>query len=67
MDAAIHWLQRALEGGNLNFLRVGRVSLAEAFEPRIRALALAYHQRAAELGDDSDQQALQKHLLTAHP
>ncbi len=58
VDEAIGWLETALAGGNLNFLRVSRASLAEAPEPRIRALALRYHERAAELGDDSDHQAL---------
>ncbi|AOE87054.1 tetratricopeptide repeat protein [Pseudomonas sp. TCU-HL1] len=58
VDEAIGWLEQALSGGNLNFLRVSRASLAEATEPRIRALGLAYHERAAELGDDSDHEAL---------
>ncbi len=58
IDESIHWLERALAGGNLNFLRVSRTSLINAPEPRIRALALPYHQRAAELGDESDRQAL---------
>lgn len=58
VDESIHWLERALAGGNLNFLRVSRTSLSNAPEPRIRALALSYHRRAAELGDDNDRQAL---------
>lgn len=58
IDAALVWLERALAGGNLNFLRVSRQALLQAHEPRIRALALAYHQRAAELGEESDRQAL---------
>lgn len=58
VDESIHWLTLALVGGNLNFLRVSRSSLINAPEPRIRALALPYHQRAAELGDESDRQAL---------
>ncbi|MFZ6048683.1 tetratricopeptide repeat protein [Pseudomonas sp. CR3202] len=64
VDEAITWLQRALLGGNLNFLRISRASLAEAPEARIRTLALAYHQRAAELGDDSDRQALLDYQAT---
>ena len=59
VEAALDWLGRALAGGNLNFLRVSRQALLQASEPRIRALALAYHQRAAELGDERDRQALQ--------
>lgn len=65
VDEAIGWLERALAGGNLNFLRVGRASLAQAPEPRIQALAHAYYQRAAELGDESDQEALQTYLSQA--
>ncbi|GLZ88182.1 hypothetical protein Pres01_42330 [Metapseudomonas resinovorans] len=67
VDEALLWLERALAEGNLNFLRASRASLTEAPEPRIQALALSYYQRAAELGDDSDGEALQKYLLTAHP
>ncbi|MGF6692598.1 TPR repeat protein [Metapseudomonas resinovorans] len=58
LDEALHWLHKALAGGNLNFLRVSRASLARAPQAELRALALAYHQRAAELGDESDRQAL---------
>jgi TPR repeat protein len=67
VDEAIDWLEKALAGGNLNFLRASRASLALAPQPRIRALALAYHQRAAELGDEDDRQMFQKYLLTANP
>ena len=56
------WLQRALQSGNLNFLRVARGTLQQAPDERLRNLALAYHQRAAELGDDSDQQVLANYL-----
>lgn len=55
IDEALDWLQRALAGGNLNFLRVARAALLEARHPEIRQLALAYHQRAAQLGDERDQ------------
>lgn len=55
---AIDWLKKALTHGNLNFLRASRGSLAQAPYAEIRAVALDYHQRAAELGDDQDQHAL---------
>lgn len=67
VDEAIHWLEQALAGGNINFLRASRASLAEASEPRIQRLARSYYQRAVELGDDSDREVLQKYLLTAQP
>lgn len=54
IDEALAWLTKALEGGNLNFLRVARGALLQAAHPQIRGLALAYHQRAAELGDERD-------------
>jgi TPR repeat protein len=61
---AVEWFNTALRIGNLNFLRVSRKTLLEATHPEIRALALDYHQRAAELGDAIDQaeydQLLQK-------
>lgn len=58
LNEALHWLREALVGGNLNFLRVARTSLANARQAELRELALAYHQRAAELGDEHDGQAL---------
>ncbi|MGY4661995.1 TPR repeat protein [Pseudomonas chlororaphis] len=54
IDEALAWLTKALEGGNLNFLRVARGALLQAAHPQIRGLALAYHRRAAELGDERD-------------
>jgi TPR repeat protein len=54
IDDALTWFQSALRIGNLNFLRVSRKTLLEATHPGIRALALDYHQRAAELGDETD-------------
>ncbi|RAU49665.1 MULTISPECIES: tetratricopeptide repeat protein [unclassified Pseudomonas] len=51
---AIHWFEAALHVGNLNFLRVSRKALLDASHPDIRSLALAYHQRAAQLGNDED-------------
>lgn len=56
-DQALHWLRLALAGGNLNFLRATRAGLLQAPQPAIRAMASAYHQRAAELGDASDRAA----------
>ncbi len=56
LDMARGWLERALEGGNLNFLRASRgrlLALPQA--DALRDLALAYHRRAAELGDGDDQ------------
>jgi TPR repeat protein len=58
VEQALGWFKTALSIGNLNFLRVSRKTLLEATHPRIRALALDYHQRAAELGDSNDRQAL---------
>ncbi len=58
IEDAEHWLRQALAHGNLNFLRVARHSLLQANAPLLRALARPYHERAAELGDASDQAAL---------
>ncbi|MFS2157477.1 tetratricopeptide repeat protein [Pseudomonas sp. Pseusp122] len=54
LDQAVAWLKTALAGGNLNFLRVTRKTLLQASQSQLRALAIDYHQRAAELGDESD-------------
>ncbi|MBM7059781.1 sel1 repeat family protein [Pseudomonas sp. UL073] len=59
---AVTWLEQALAGGNLNFLRVCRSGLLAAPQAEIRALAPAYYARAAELGDDTDRLA-QSELL----
>lgn len=53
---ARHWLQQALVGGNLNFLRAARARVMAL--PGCADLGLAYHRRAAELGDTDDQAAL---------
>ncbi|MEN0105873.1 MAG: tetratricopeptide repeat protein [Pseudomonas sp.] len=55
-EAALAWLQQALQCGNLNFLRVARHSLQQAPQPELQALARDYFQRAAELGDDTDRE-----------
>src|SRR5690606_36281625 len=53
-QTACEWLARALQGGKLNFLRAPRSELYQPSQREIGALALALHQRAAELGDASD-------------
>lgn len=65
LPAARIWLERALDGGNLNFLRVARHQLAASMPPSLRELALAYFQRAAELGDESDLQHLAEQMGVA--
>jgi hypothetical protein len=55
-----------LRTGNLNFLRVSRQTLLSSPHPEIRALALAYHQQAAEYGNESDRAALTHLLLSTH-
>ncbi|KAF1052711.1 MAG: Secretory immunoglobulin A-binding protein EsiB [Stenotrophomonas maltophilia] len=54
VEQAREWLLDALAGGNLNFLRVAREQLEQAPQPEVRALALAYYRRAAELGETDD-------------
>jgi TPR repeat protein len=49
VDAAIGWLEAALAGGNLNFLRVSGPALAQAAHPRVRAMAVAYEARVQQL------------------
>jgi TPR repeat protein len=56
---AVFWLGTALQGGNLNFLRVSRRILLCATHPDIRAMALDFSRRAAELGDDVDHAVLE--------
>lgn len=63
---AVDWLKTALRTGNLNFLRGSRQTLLSSPHPEIRALALAYHQQAAEYGNDSDRAALTHLLLSTH-
>ena len=57
-DEALAWLQLALANGNLNFLRVSRSVLLSSTNSQIKALALDYHRRAAELGDETDRAQL---------
>ncbi|MCO7578169.1 MULTISPECIES: tetratricopeptide repeat protein [Pseudomonas chlororaphis group] len=58
IDEAVDWLQQALAGGNLNFLRVACAALLNATHPKIRELAQAYQRRAAQLGDERDGERL---------
>lgn len=48
IDEAVDWLEKALAGGNLNFLRVASQALAGATDPRIQAMANRYAQRYAQ-------------------
>lgn len=48
------WLRKALEGGNLNFLRATRAALWHASPSGFKQIGRDYYRRAAELGDDSD-------------
>ena len=49
IEDAVVWLEKALAGGNLNFLRVASEALAGATDPRIQALAGDYARRCLEL------------------
>ena len=49
IDEAVAWLRKALDGGNLNFLRVASKALSMSSDPRIHVLAVEYQQRAREL------------------
>jgi TPR repeat protein len=55
IEEAVVWLKTALQIGNLNYLRVSRKTLLQGRHPAVRALALDYHQRAAEIGDATDE------------
>ncbi|WP_051414783.1 tetratricopeptide repeat protein [Pseudomonas sp. QTF5] len=52
IDEALVWLRKALDGGNLNFLRVASKALLNAVNPRIREFAGLYHQRFVQLNDE---------------
>ncbi|MBD8474333.1 sel1 repeat family protein [Pseudomonas sp. CFBP 8770] len=49
VDTALIWLQRALEGGNANFLRSSLKVLEQARQPAIRAMAGLFAQRLQAL------------------
>lgn len=52
VDEALIWLRKALDGGNLNFLRVATQALLEAANPQLREMAASYQQRLIELNDE---------------
>lgn len=52
IDEALDWLYKALDGGNLNFLRVASKALLNAVNPQIRGLAALYHQRVDQMSDE---------------
>lgn len=54
VDAALVWFKAALELGNLNFLRVSRRTLMLSSHPEVRALAIDYNRKAAELDIHDD-------------
>jgi TPR repeat protein len=58
IEKALLWLNTALITGNLNFLRVSRKTLLSATHAELRALAIEYYKRAAELGDEDDKREL---------
>jgi TPR repeat protein len=49
IDEAVDWLEKALIGGNLNFLRVASQTLLSAADCRIQGMACRYQLRADEL------------------
>lgn len=51
IDEALIWLRKALDGGNLNFLRVASQNLASATDPRIRAFAAEFNQKSFQLSE----------------
>jgi TPR repeat protein len=52
IDEALGWLHKALDGGNLNFLRVASKALLNAVNPQIREMATLYHQRFVQMSDE---------------
>lgn len=52
IDEALDWLHKALDGGNLNFLRVASKALLSAVNPQIRGLAALYHRRVVQMSDE---------------
>lgn len=51
IDEALVWLRKALDGGNLNFLRVASEALSSATDSRIRALASEFNQKSLQLSE----------------
>lgn len=52
IDEALVWLRKALDGGNLNFLRVASKALLSAANPQIHGFAALYHQRLVQMSDE---------------
>jgi TPR repeat protein len=52
VDAALDWLSKALAGGNLKFLRTAHRMLIKAAQPKIRAIAVEFERRGAQLNDE---------------
>ncbi|WP_137806183.1 tetratricopeptide repeat protein [Pseudomonas sp. G(2018)] len=52
VDEALVWLRKALDGGNLSFLRVASQALASASDPHIRAFAAEFNQRFLQLCEE---------------
>jgi TPR repeat protein len=57
LEEAQHWLKEALKTGNLNFFRASRQGLLKSEHETLRMIGLAYFERAAEMGDESDHKA----------
>ncbi|WP_277760558.1 tetratricopeptide repeat protein [Pseudomonas sp. A34-9] len=49
IDEAVMWLEKALAGGNLNFLRVASQTLSSATDPRIQGMAAQFAHRCTDL------------------
>ena len=54
VDEALVWFERALAGGNLNFLRVSYQALLEAKEPRVSAMSDLWQARINTLQGSND-------------
>lgn len=52
IDEALVWLRKALDGGNLNFLRVASKALLNADNLQIREMATLYHQLVVQMSDE---------------
>lgn len=54
IDGACTWLEQALNGANLNFLRTQRAALLAIDDPKIRPIAFNFFAKAATLGNATD-------------
>jgi TPR repeat protein len=52
IDEALVWLRKALDGGNVNFLRVASDALTGAVNPQVREMATLYQARLFQLSDE---------------